>query len=433
MSRKRVDALLAPLDRLGVRLDLAPMRRLLAALGDPQAGLAIVLVAGTNGKGSTAAMLAAIARAAGYRVALHTSPHLVRVEERVVVDGEPVDPARLAAALERVLAVAGAAGPLGPTYFEATVAAAFVLFAEQQPDLAVVEIGMGGRLDATNAAEPLLSVITPIALDHTAELGTTLRAVAGEKAGILRRDRPAVFARQAPEAERALLEAAARIGARAHRREALVRQIRAQWRGLDGHLVEFELAGQSLEVELSLPGEHQLENAATAVAAAHLLTAEGALKVDPAAIRGGLSTVCWPGRLEPFRPADGGPTVLLDAAHNPHGCAALARFLDRLDRPFTLLFGALADKQIAEMLPELAQRARQVVLTRPDSARAADPADLRALVPAGRPVEVEPDPERALAVARSAPPDLVVACGSLYLLGVLRPLLAEDRKEPPRS
>ncbi|KAB2955750.1 MAG: bifunctional folylpolyglutamate synthase/dihydrofolate synthase, partial [Thermoanaerobaculia bacterium] len=183
MSRERVDARLAPLERLGIRLDLAPMRQLLAAAGDPQLAVPVVLVAGTNGKGSTAAMLAAIATAAGLRTGLATSPHLERVEERIRFDGEPIDPSRLAPLLDRLLECAAAAGLAPPTYFEVTTAAAFLAFAADPVDLAIVEVGLGGRLDAANAAEPILSLITPIALDHTEWLGTTLAAVATEKAG----------------------------------------------------------------------------------------------------------------------------------------------------------------------------------------------------------------------------------------------------------
>ncbi|MBZ0102490.1 MAG: hypothetical protein K8I65_10055 [Thermoanaerobaculia bacterium] len=200
MSRERVDARLAPLERLGIRLDLAPMRQLLAAAGDPQLAVPVVLVAGTNGKGSTAAMLAAIATAAGLRTGLATSPHLERVEERIRFDGEPIDPSRLAPLLDRLLECAAAAGLAPPTYFEVTTAAAFLAFAADPVDLAIVEVGLGGRLDAANAAEPILSLITPIALDHTEWLGTTLAAVATEKAGILRAGRPVVLARQDPEA-----------------------------------------------------------------------------------------------------------------------------------------------------------------------------------------------------------------------------------------
>jgi dihydrofolate synthase/folylpolyglutamate synthase len=424
VTPRALDSRLAGLERLGIRLDLGPMRELLDRLGRPERAVPVVLVAGTNGKGSTAAMLESIARAAGLSTGLATSPHLERVEERVRLDGRPIDEGRLAELLERVLAAAGASPHGAPTYFEALVAAGFLAFADAAVDLAVVEVGLGGRLDATNCAEPALSVITPIALDHTELLGTTLAAVAREKAGILRRDRSAVLAAQASEADRELALAAARAGARIRRAGELVSVRASRDRGLEGTDLDLVLGGAAIQARLALAGEHQVGNAATAVAAARVLDGDGVVPLPAGAIAAGLASARWPGRLEPI--PVGGATVLLDAAHNPHGVAALARFLDRLGRPFVLLFGALADKEVTAMLPPLAARARAVVLTRPVSARALDPADLAGL-PGAAPPELEPDPaaalDAALARARELGPGLVVACGSLYLVGPLRAIL----------
>ncbi|KAB2957270.1 MAG: bifunctional folylpolyglutamate synthase/dihydrofolate synthase, partial [Thermoanaerobaculia bacterium] len=205
MSRRPPAEILAALERLGVRLGLDSLRALLERLDDPQRGLPAVLVAGTNGKGSTAAMLDAVVRAAGLRAGLYTSPHLERVEERIRIGGAPIDAALLAAALESVLGAARGAGLETPTYFEAVTAAAFLAFAEARVELAVLEVGLGGRLDATNLSDPLVSVITPIALDHTEWLGRSLAEVAHEKAGVMRAGRPVVLAPQEPEAARALL------------------------------------------------------------------------------------------------------------------------------------------------------------------------------------------------------------------------------------
>lgn len=434
MSRERVDARLAPLERLGIRLDLAPMRRLLAAAGDPQLAVPVVLVAGTNGKGSTAAMLASIARAAGLRTGLATSPHLERVEERIRLDGDPIDPARLAPLLDRLLERAAAAGLAPPTYFEVTTAAAFLAFAAEPVDLAIVEVGLGGRLDAANAAEPILSVITPIALDHTEWLGATLAAVATEKAGVLRAGRPVVLARQEPEAAAALAAAARRVGAVPVAAGDRVTLEHVEDGGLAGSRLALRLDGRPLELRLPLAGAHQAENAATALAAALVLAATGFSGIDAAAMQRGLATVRWPGRLESIALPDG-TGVLLDAAHNPHGAAALAATLARLGEPYVLLFGALADKQVGDMLPPLADGAAAIVLARPDSPRALDPAVLAAGLATQVAVRVEPEPRAALAaaldLARRQGVPRVVACGSIYLIGTLRRLLREAHGARP--
>lgn len=420
MTPRSAAAILEELERLGVRLGLDTFRILLERLGHPERRMPVVLVAGTNGKGSTAAMLASIARSAGARTGLATSPHLEHVEERARVDGRPISSDELDRHLRAILAATAEAGLPDPTYFEATTAAAFLAFAEAGVDLAVVEVGMGGRLDATNAADPVLSIVTPVALDHIAELGTTPAAVAGEKAGIFRAGRPAVISHQEPVAGAALAAAAARLGARLVPREQRARVVSAAWRGLAGHGLRLDLGDEMLDLDLPLAGEHQIENAATAVAAARVLDAEGILAIDDDALRAGVAAARWPGRLEPIAVPGASSTLLLDAAHNPHGCEALGSFLDRLGRPFTLLFGALGDKQVDGMLPPLAERARAVVLTRPDSPRAVDPAVLRELVPAGRSLDVVEPPAAALESALATGCDLVVACGSIYLIGALR-------------
>jgi dihydrofolate synthase/folylpolyglutamate synthase len=428
MSLRPPGEILAGLERLGVRLGLEPLQGLLERLGNPERGLVAVLIAGTNGKGSTAAMLASVARAAGLRTGLYTSPHLQRVEERIRIDGEPIDSALLAAALERVLAAVRHAGLETPTYFEAATAAAFLLFAEARIELAVLEVGLGGRLDATNLSQPIVSVVTPIALDHTEWLGETLAAVAREKAGVMRAGRPAVLGPQEPEAERALLGAAREIGARPVDARERARVLAVAPRGLAGSRFEVELDAARLEIDLPLAGEHQVENAAVAIAAAATLAGEGFPALDAGAIRRGLAAVRWPGRLESLTLPGGRATVLLDAAHNPHGVAALARFLAGLGRRFVLVFGALADKDFARMLAPLAANASAVVLTRPESPRALDPARLRALLadPAG--ARLEPDPAlaltTALGLADTSGVDLVVVAGSIYLIAAARRELA---------
>lgn len=428
MSPRPPAEILAGLERLGVRLGLESLRGLLERLGNPERLLPAVLVAGTNGKGSTAAMLESIVRAAGLRSGLYTSPHLERVEERIRVRGEPIASALLATALDRVLVAARGEGLETPTYFEAVTAAAFLAFAEARVELAVLEVGLGGRLDATNLSDPLVSVITPIALDHTEWLGRSLAEVAREKAGVMRAGRPVVLAPQEPEAARALLTAAHAEGARpihARERAAL---LASESRGLAGSRLQVALDGARLDIDLPLPGAHQVENATVAIAAAATLADGGFTALDRDAIRRGLRAARWPGRLESLTPPGARATVLLDAAHNPHGVASLARFLSGLGRRHVLVFGALADKDFANMLPPLAAGADAVVLTRPESPRALEPELLRPLLPAPGPARLEVDPVAALdaglELAASSGADLVVVAGSIYLIAAVRRELA---------
>jgi dihydrofolate synthase/folylpolyglutamate synthase len=419
---KAPEAILAARAAQGVRLDLAPFRALLDALDHPERQLPTVLVAGTNGKGSTAALLDAVARAAGLRVGLTTSPHLERLGERIRIGGEELAHGELAALLDEIFERAEARRIATPTYFEATIAAAFLAFARYGAELALVEVGLGGRLDATNAADPILAVVTPVQLDHRELLGETLDAIAREKAGIFRSGVPALVAPQEPAADLALAAAAARLGAPLHRVADEVRRVAAEWRGLAGHRLRFETAARSYALDLALAGEHQIANAATAVRGAELLAARFPT-IDAAAIANGIAQARWPGRLELIELPSVPTRVLLDAAHNPDGCAALARFLDRLGEPFDLLFGALADKEVERMLPPLAARARRIVLTRPESERALAPERLVALAAGNANVRVVERPADALAAALENRPTLLVACGSLFLLGALRALL----------
>jgi dihydrofolate synthase/folylpolyglutamate synthase len=417
-ARRTAEPLLLARAAHGVRLDLAPFRALLAALGDPQQLLPVVLVAGTNGKGSTAALLDAIARAAGLSVGLTTSPHLEQLEERIAIDGRAIASDELALLLEEVFAAAEESALEAPTYFEAMIAAALLAFVRAPVELALVEVGLGGRLDATNAAEPLLSIVTAVQLDHTEQLGTTLTAIAREKAGIFRRGVTALIAKQSSEAAAALAGAAARIGAPLRRVADEVELVAVEWRGIAGHRLELRTPERSYALELALAGEHQLGNAATAVRAAELL-AKRFPAIDAAAIVEGVAAARWPGRLE-LVPLAGATRVLLDSAHNPDGCAALARFLGRLAEPYELLFGALADKEVARMLPPLAVGARHVTLTRPDSPRALAPERLRSLSTSAGEPDVHDDWRAALGAALARQPKLLVVCGSIVLVGAVR-------------
>jgi dihydrofolate synthase / folylpolyglutamate synthase len=400
-------------EHAGMRPGLERIETLLDALGNPEQRYTLVQVGGTNGKGSTAAMLAAILKAAGRRVGLYTSPHLVSFRERIRVDGEAIAEDDVADGYD---ALATLVARVDATMFEATTALALDHFARQAVDVAVLEVGLGGRLDATTVGVPAASVIARIDLDHQEVLGPTLAAIAREKAAIIRAG-VAIASAQAPEAEAVLLERAAATGV----------PLLIEGRELAVRVSARDLAGQTLDLagpgwrlanaHIPLLGTFQPSNALLATAAAH------ALGIAPDAIRAGLARARWPGRFEVLRYRD--RHVVLDGAHNPAGARALAASLTEWfgDAAVTLIFGALRDKDAAGMLAPLAARARRVILTASSSPRAASPAALRASVGAGpERVETVASAAEALGVAEAAPrtPILCVA-GSLSLVGdVLR-------------
>lgn len=397
--------------RFGVHPGLTRVQALLARLGDPQQAFRTVLVGGTNGKGSTAATLAAILKAGGERAGLFTSPHLTRFSERFVVGGEELGGEEVSDALRRVRPHAEAGGA---SFFEIVTALGCLLFAEAGVTTAVMEVGLGGRLDATNALDPQLSVITNVGLDHTEILGKTPEAIAREKAGILRVGRPAVTGVAAD-----LLPVLAARGADLW---ALGREVQLEARSLgwDGWDVRVELPQATLALRTPLLGAHGAQNAALAAAAAHRLG------LAEQAIREGARKVHWPGRLEvlPWR----GGRVLLDGAHNPDGARALVEALRGLGvEQLPIIFGAAADKDIAEVAAALRPLASEVILTRAVlSPRAADPTTLAPYF-AGLPVQLASTPADAL--ERLLPTGLALVCGSLYLIGELRPLLLGEAGE----
>jgi dihydrofolate synthase/folylpolyglutamate synthase len=424
------------------------MRGLLAALGSPQLRFPAVLVAGSNGKGSTAALLAAMAGAAGYRTGLYTSPHLETVEERLRIDGRAVDGERLSELLEEVVGCAERRLGHSPTYFEAVTAAAFLWFAAERVDLAVVEVGLGGRLDATNVCEPVLSLITSISLEHRELLGDTLAAIAGEKAGILRAGRPALSWVENREAAGALREVAAGLGASLHAAEdevtivgtaPLAANYAGGEGGEDGEGGADVWQGQQVtlatpmarrELRIGLLGRHQTHNLALAVRAAELLAGSGFPALDDRAMAAGAAACRWPGRGEAV-PLPGGRRVLLDAAHNAEGAAALGELLAETG-PRTgsldLIFGVLGDKDAGEMLDRLAPLVRNLVFTTVPTPRSREAAELAALLRTARPgapALVEPAPAAALDRALALGADTLVACGSIFLVGELRRLLRE--------
>jgi dihydrofolate synthase / folylpolyglutamate synthase len=415
--RSPAAAYLASRTRFGIKFGLETMQALMEALRQPQVAFPTLLVAGTNGKGSVAAYADAALRAAGLRCGRYTSPHLVRVNERIAVGGGEIAPDALEAAVDQVRHAARRlvrAGTLSahPTFFEVVTAAAFVHFRDQAVDVAVLEVGMGGRLDATNVSAPVASAIVTVDKDHEQYLGSTLGAIAAEKAGVLRPGRVTVLGRMAVEASIAVLREADRIGARCVD-------------AFEGTTAEPSSAGLRVRttrdeyVVATLPGRHQQDNAVVALRLLEEATAAG-LRFDLARAARGFAGARWPGRLQRV---PGRPALLLDGAHNASGAAALAAAL-RSEPPFVLVFGAMADKDVAAVGRELFPLARAVVVTQAPGERAAAPTDIVARVgPVGPPVRREPGVGRALGVAeRLAGPDgLVVVAGSLYLVGdVLR-------------
>jgi dihydrofolate synthase/folylpolyglutamate synthase len=395
------------------KLGLERIRTLLQALGNPQRQGRIVHVAGTNGKGSTCAMIESALRAGGRRTGLFTSPHLVEPTERIQIAGRPVMREQFTAAFDRVHAAAEdllsrGAIDLHPTYFETVTAMAFVLFEQLGAEAVVLEVGLGGRLDASNVVEPALAVITPVDYDHEALLGKSLDAIASEKAGILKAGVPAVLAPQRPEAGAALSRRAAELGTPVTRTSSLpIEDLE-----LDPWGCNFRVG--RLCIRCPLAGEHQAQNAVTAIAALELLG------VPPEAIERGIAQTVWPGRLERISER---PEIILDGAHNPAGARALAAYIERFylgRRRLTLIYGAMRDKAVSEMAGILFPLANEVIVTAPDQPRAVRPETAAGLVE---------HPNLCVAsglrdaLSRVAGDAVVFITGSLFLVGEAKSLL----------
>ncbi len=414
------------------KFDLAHMRVLAAALGDPQNKFKSVLIAGTNGKGSTAATLASIVRAAGHKTALYTSPHLVRINERVRINGDPISDAEFAASYNRVDQIAKGLVSRGelpwhPSFFETMTAIAFEHFATQAVDIAVLEVGMGGRLDATNIVNPLVSVMTDISLDHQKFLGNTIAEIAGEKAGIIHENGVVVLLPQHPQANDVLGRGAEARHARAVTATSYMPPVTPE---SDENTVAGESAyavtalGQEIRIEPALRGRHQLRNTALAIAAAVELNAQG-IKVTPKAIEHGVRETRWPGRLHVVK---GAPEILFDVAHNPDGAWALRAALSHMypERKLVFLFGAMHDKAVAEIATILFPLAATVVATHVSNPRAASPAEIaEAAARTGADVIQEAQVTTAFDKARSlaGAEGVVVVTGSIYLVGEVMQLL----------
>jgi dihydrofolate synthase/folylpolyglutamate synthase len=425
----------------GVQLGLSRMERALAQRGHPERAFRSIVVAGTNGKGSVAAMLAASLRAHGLKVGLYTSPHLHRLVERFQVQGRPLAQTELARRVSELAPWLERTTTPELTFFEVCTLLSFEVFRDQKCDVAVLEVGLGGRLDATNVVTPMVSVITRIALDHADKLGDTIPQIAREKAGIIKPKVPVVAGVRDASALRVIQARARRMGApltvidrdfaaQAVEARPRAREQRVEAREQDTHGVFAVSVGQESceRIRLPLSGSYQADNLACAVAALHALRAHG-IFCSERAIRVGLAKLRWPGRLELI---EGSPSVLLDAAHNPDAAQALAEHLATLQQRYprvVLLFGVLADKEHEAMLELLLPRVDQFVFATPATPRALAAAQLVARW-GGLAID---DPLQALRRAQrlAGKRGLVVAAGSIFLMAAVRAELLNLPADPP--
>jgi dihydrofolate synthase/folylpolyglutamate synthase len=416
------------------KFDLAHMRKLAEALGNPQRRLHSVLIAGTNGKGSTAATLASIGQAAGYRTGLYTSPHLVRVNERIQINREPISDIEFTVIYERVEAVAHdlvARGelPWHPSFFEMLTAMAFEYFASAGVELTVLEVGLGGRLDATNIVDPCISVITDIDFDHQKFLGNTLPEIAHEKAGIIRPNGAVVLLPQHPLVNDTLGKEIIERGAHAIN---AVKHMPSQTPAAEdynlsstahtfGNRFPLTVIGQEIMVDFPLAGRHQLRNLALAVTTAEQLNHCG-FHISPKNIEQGIRETNWPARFQVI-PADGGfPEIVIDVAHNPAGAWALRSALSTFyeDRPLTFIFGAMRDKAIREIGDILFPLAERVIATRADNPRSASTSEIaEAAAHSHTEIIQEQSVPAAVDHARKLAGNkgVVVITGSIYIVG----------------
>ena len=408
----------------GKKEGLTNMREIMARLGNVQAAVPAVHVAGTNGKGSCCAMLERVLREVGYKTGLYTSPYIERYNERIRIGGVPVDGQKLAELVERVWPAVEDCRAQGfqITEFELGTALAFLAFAQEKVDIAIIEVGLGGRLDPTNIIHPLVSVITSVGMDHMHFLGDTIEQIALEKAGIMKRGVPVALGAQEKAARGVLLAAAKGLGIPVLEMSAEnVREAK------ESVTFDVKLPEETIrDLTVSMPGRHQTENACAALCALHALRKQG-FSVPTEAIRRGMADVRWPGRLEYFG------HILLDGAHNEPGVRALCAYCDTwLPREKTvLLSGMMADKDISQMTKRLSSRVRCVVTTQPDIPRAMAAEQLAAaFAQHGLKTTAIPSPKEALERARAmaGPEGTVLVAGSLYLIGAIRTLLRQEKE-----
>jgi dihydrofolate synthase/folylpolyglutamate synthase len=412
-------AYLYGLEKFGIVFGLENIQRILEILGNPQKHVKAVHVGGTNGKGSVASMLACMLSEAGYRVGKYTSPHLVSFTERITVDEEEITEAEVAELTAEIRQTIQDEDPKGAfTFFDFTTALAYEYFRRREADIALVEVGLGGRLDSTNVIDPLVSIITNVGFDHMGYLGNTIAGIAREKAGIIKKGVPVVTG--ACDGAREIIEEIAR-GC-----ESPVYVLGAGF-GYERRAPQvMSYAGLSMRLDnvfVNLKGDHQLVNGALALCAAELLKPCG-FPVEEESIRNGLSRVKWPGRLEIVKER---PTIMLDGAHNMDGVQALVRFLEARfsGKRMVLVFGAMKDKEYEKILDVLRPRADVIVLTRPANERGLPPEVMKEV--AGEAVVVTQDVRSALVKARAIANDhdLILVTGSLYLVGEARAAIDE--------
>jgi len=425
------------------KFDLDHMRVLLQAMDHPERRFPSVLIAGTNGKGSTSATLASILQASGLKTALYTSPHLIRINERIRVNGKKIsddDFASLHSQVDRVAEslMVRSQLPWHPSFFEMMTAIAFAYFANQRVDLAVLEVGMGGRLDATNVVDPRVSVITDIALDHQKYLGDTVREIAREKAGIIRPGGTVVTLPQLPEANDVIGNTILELGANAVNAVPYVPPVSpasTQYLVPDTQhgpnsfsRYPLSVMDEEILVQSPLVGRHQLRNVALAIATAVELRHQGFSGITAKTIEAGIRQTRWPGRFQliPARPS--WPEIVIDVAHNPAGAWALRSALSERypDRSLIFVFGAMRDKAISEMAEILFPLADRVIATMPENPRSATPQEIRqAASRTGAEIEAAEDVQNAVERAQvlAAPDKIMVLTGSIYLVGeVMRSL-----------
>jgi dihydrofolate synthase / folylpolyglutamate synthase len=411
------------------KFDLVHVRRLLQAMEHPERSFPSVLIAGTNGKGSTAATLASILRASSLKTGLYTSPHLVRINERIRIDGIEINDDNFASLHGEVEAIAKKLVERGelpwhPSFFEMMTAIAFECFARERIDIAVLEVGMGGRLDATNVVDPRVSVITDISLDHEKYLGNTVAEIAREKAGIIRPGGPVVTLPQHPEANDVIGNAILNLAARAMNAVPYVPSlVSPESRAPSPGAYVLQVMGEEILVQSPLVGRHQLRNVALAVATAVELSEQGFHGITPHTIERGIRETRWPGRFQTIPASAELPEIVIDVAHNPAGAWALRCALsERYEgRSFIFLFAAMRDKAVSEMAEILFPLADRVIATRPQNPRAASPEEIRSAA-VRTPVEIDSieDVAQALERARSLALEsksVLVITGSIYLVG----------------
>ncbi len=409
------------LRRFGIKLGLSTIQQILSGLGNPQHRYASVHVAGTNGKGSVASFLASILKSSGYKVGLYTSPHLVRFNERICVNNQQISDENVVSAYRAVTDVYG--GDREPTFFEYTTAMALYEFGRQAVDWAVIETGMGGRLDATNVLQPVVSIITNVSLEHQGYLGKTLAEIAGEKGGIIKRNTPVVTAVSQPSAITVLENLASELNAPLFR---LKKDFRVR-RNADHTFSYYGLDHVWRGITTSLTGSHQVENAALVLAACELLS-RGNTILPLKHIQAGLDNTRWPGRLEVVSDH---PMIILDGAHNLNASKELAKYLrtELKGRRITLVIGILEDKPYEAILEHLLPACSRVILTSPKIDRAL-PVDILYPIAAAITPDVQMIPEVssaiAFAVQNARPEDVICVAGSLYVVGEAKAFLNQS-------